>query len=127
MDARTMFQNLILAFKTLLYSLSAFGNTSRMPARPSAQGATPGMIVPTGPSLGLREEELRIAVKLLTSGAPCLLLFYEEGAASATLGRPANGGLPLGSSSTGASGGPTPDIYGAYAEIFTTLQVRRAV
>ena len=61
-------QQLMTCLKTLMYSLSKFGNTTSVMAAP----------VPGGPpvsSFGMREEELRLASKAVVNCVPCLRIF----------------------------------------------------
>ena len=58
---------LVMGLKTLLYSLANYGNTT--PVRPQ-QAAAPHPLA----TLGLREEEVRLASRAITCGLPCLRL-----------------------------------------------------
>lgn len=55
-----------MTLKTLLYSLANYGNT--VPFQ------TPQPNIPPLPSLGLREDELRLASRAIKCGMPCLRL-----------------------------------------------------
>lgn len=66
-DTRSIVQQLMTCLKTLMYSLSKFGNT------------TPVVTTPLGgppvSTFGLREEELRMASKAVVNCVPCLRIF----------------------------------------------------
>ena len=67
-DTRTIVQQLMTCVKTLMYSLSKFGNTT-----PVLTAAVPGG--PPVSSFGMREEELRLASKAVVNSVPCLRIF----------------------------------------------------
>ena len=67
-DTRTIVQQLMTCVKTLMYSLSKFGNTT-----PVLTAAIPGG--PPVSSFGMREEELRLASKAVVNSVPCLRIF----------------------------------------------------
>ena len=91
-DNRTLLQTLVMGMKTLLFSITSYGNAS-LPRPPPAGQPAP----PTVPSLGLREDEIRIACRALSCGIPCLRLISENS--------------------------ETTDIFDAFADMFTVLQV----
>lgn len=63
-----MLNVLVMTMKTLFYSLASYGNTA--PPRQPLPGGGP----PPGPTVGLREEELRLASRAIRCGVPCLRL-----------------------------------------------------
>ena len=67
-DARSIVQQLMTCLKTLMYSLSKFGNTTPVVAT-SLTGPPPVS------TFGLREEELRLASKAVVNCVPCLRIF----------------------------------------------------
>ena len=67
-DTRLIVQQLMICVKTLMYSLSKFGNTT-----PVLTAAIPGG--PPVSSFGMREEELRLASKAVVNCVPCLRMF----------------------------------------------------
>lgn len=69
-DAKVLLNTLITGFKHLLYSMVNFGNTTRQP--PSRNPAQPPL-----PSVGLREDEVRLTIRLLTCGVSCLTLYTQ--------------------------------------------------
>lgn len=69
-DAKVLLNTLITGFKHLLYSMVNFGNTTRHP--PSRNPAQPLL-----PSVGLREDEVRLTIRLLTCGVSCLTLYTQ--------------------------------------------------
>ena len=70
-DAKVLLNTLITGFKHLLYSMVNFGNTTRQPpTRTPVQAPLP--------SLGLREDEVRMTTRLLTCGVKCLRLYTER-------------------------------------------------
>lgn len=69
-DAKVLLNTLITGFKHLLYSMVNFGNTTRHP--PSRNPAQAPL-----PSVGLREDEVRLTVRLLTCGVSCLTLYTQ--------------------------------------------------
>ena len=67
-EAKVLLNTLITGFKHLLYSIVNFGNTTRqLPSRTPVQTPLP--------SIGLREDEMRLTVRLLTCGIACLKLY----------------------------------------------------
>ena len=69
-DAKVLLNTLITGFKHLLYSMVNFGNTTRqLPSRTPVQTPLP--------SIGLREDEVRLTTRLLTCGVSCLRLYTE--------------------------------------------------
>ena len=69
-DAKVLLNTLITGFKHLLYSMVNFGNTARQP--PSRTPVQTPL-----PSIGLREDEVRLTTRLLTCGVKCLRLYTE--------------------------------------------------
>jgi hypothetical protein len=95
-DSKAMLVTLIHGMKSVLYSISAYGNTV-IPQRPLPQGAPS--------TFGLREDEISVAVTFVTAGLPCLRLFSEIP------------GFP-------GTAEQQHDPYQTFADVFTVLQVR---
>ncbi|KAL0020642.1 hypothetical protein WJX79_010395 [Trebouxia sp. C0005] len=69
-DAKVLLNTLVTGFKHLLYSMVNFGNTTRqLPSRTPIQTPLP--------SIGLREDEVRLTTRFLTCGVACLRLYTE--------------------------------------------------
>ncbi|KAK9813301.1 hypothetical protein WJX72_012102 [[Myrmecia] bisecta] len=97
-DTRQLLQTLVMGMKTLLFSITSYGNCT--PPRPPPPGPPVALPLPT-PSMGLREGEIRIACRAIRCGVPCLRLISES------------------SDST--------DIFDSFADMFTVLQDPRDV
>ena len=134
-DARLTFSTLIAGMKTLCYSIYNYGNTARpivgqhnqhtvqvsgVPLPGTHQcshklSKTPNQTIlhlvtakfsaAQPPTLGLRENEMRLATRMIKRGLPCLQLFGERTADVRLSDRNA-------------------DIYDSYADMFTVLAVR---
>ncbi|EIE23491.1 hypothetical protein COCSUDRAFT_65942 [Coccomyxa subellipsoidea C-169] len=98
-DAKLILSTLIMGMKTLLYSITNYGNTIV-----SSQPGTPQL-----PSMGLREAEIRLATRTIKRGLPCLQLYGDRaGQEPRVYDRHA-------------------DIYDTFADMFTVLTNPRDV
>ena len=106
-DARALLATLCLGAKTLFYSLANYGNAARVGARPGGGDGAPA----PPPTLGLRDEELRLAVRAVTCAAPCLRLYTPA---------PMADGAAAPSAASSSAGG-SADVYASFADMFTVL------
>ncbi|BDA47386.1 probable transcription-associated protein 1 [Coccomyxa sp. Obi] len=97
-DAKLILSTLIMGMKTLLYSITNYGNTNPNLAAPGT---------PQLPSVGLREAEIRLATRTIKRGLPCLQLF------------------PTGPDPRAHD--RHADIYDSFADMFTVLSNPRDV